>query len=285
MAQREREGRSDSFGERSARDVGIPVAVLQVGHADHGAAGVGGTAWPIAQLSLECFASQRRLIGRGHVVLFARPVADGVSDAIRYAGSRHSRVSLSGAEPVPAASEAEVPRSLEVGTDPCMALTDLGALQVGVKCMEHRSMSFLSRIGTLVGARDDARIRRSGAPRRRAKLEPSGSERAHGARRPAGNLHNGVEHRHGHLLSCGWTRWRTTGVPIKRVSDTLVRGAHESKNSMHCAARSPGPVGGHGWHVAGSRSAHSRRRIAYERASDRLPSAWSQASTNRPSWR
>jgi hypothetical protein len=164
MAQREREGRSDSFGERSARDVGIPVAVLQVGHADHGAAGVGGTAWPIAQLSLECFASQRRLIGRGHVVLFARPVADGVSDAIRYAGSRHSRVSLSGAEPVPAASEAEVPRSLEVGTDPCMALTDLGALQVGVKCMEHRSMSFLSRIGTLVGARDDARIRRSGAP-------------------------------------------------------------------------------------------------------------------------
>jgi hypothetical protein len=50
---------------------------------------------------------------------------------------------------VPAASEAEVPRSVEVGTDPCMALTNLGALQVGVKCMEHRSMSFLSRVGTL----------------------------------------------------------------------------------------------------------------------------------------
>jgi hypothetical protein len=65
---------------------------------------------------------------------------------------------------VPAASEAKVSRSLEVGTDPCMALTDLGALQVGMKCVEHRSMSFLSRIGTLVGARGDARIRRSGAP-------------------------------------------------------------------------------------------------------------------------
>ena len=131
---------------------------------------------------------------------------------------RHSGVSLSGAEPVSAASEAEVPRSLEVGTDPCMALTDLGALQVGMKCMEHRSMSFLSRVGTLVGARDDARIRRAGAPSAQGGLAPSGSERAHGARRLAGNLHVGVEHRHGHLLSCGWTRWRTTGVSIKRVS-------------------------------------------------------------------
>jgi hypothetical protein len=60
---------------------------------------------------------------------------------------------------VSAASEAEVPRTLEVGADSCMTLTDLGTLQVGMKCMEHRSMSFLSRIGTLVGARDDARIR------------------------------------------------------------------------------------------------------------------------------
>jgi hypothetical protein len=80
----------------------------------------------------------------------------------------HSGVPLSGAEPVPAASEAEVPRSLEVGTDPCMTLTDLGSLQVGVKCSEHRSMSFLSRVGTLVGARDDAPIRRRGRRRRRA---------------------------------------------------------------------------------------------------------------------
>ena len=77
---------------------------------------------------------------------------------------RHSGVSLSGAEPVSAPSEAEVPRSLEVGTDPCMALTDLGQLLVRMKCMEHRSMSFLSRTGTLVETRDDARIRRSGAP-------------------------------------------------------------------------------------------------------------------------
>ncbi len=59
---------------------------------------------------------------------------------------------------MPAASEAEVPRSLDVGADPCMTLTDLGQLHVGMKCMEHRSMSFLSRDGTLVGARDDARI-------------------------------------------------------------------------------------------------------------------------------
>ncbi len=72
---------------------------------------------------------------------------------------------------MPAACEAEVPRSLEVGADPCVALTDLGALQVGVKCMEHRSMSFLSRSGTLVGARDDARIRRSGAPPAQGMLE------------------------------------------------------------------------------------------------------------------
>jgi len=54
---------------------------------------------------------------------------------------------------VATASATEVPRSLEVGPDPCMALTDLGQLNVGSKCMEHRSMSFLSRIGTLVGAR------------------------------------------------------------------------------------------------------------------------------------
>ncbi len=79
---------------------------------------------------------------------------------------RHSGVSLSGAEPVPAASEAEVPRSLEVGTDPCVALTDLGPLQVWMKCMEHRSMSFLSRVGTLVerattrGSQDWERRRR-----------------------------------------------------------------------------------------------------------------------------
>jgi hypothetical protein len=45
-----------------------------------------------------------------------------------------------------------------------MALTDLGQLLVRMKYMEHRSMSFLSRHGTLVGARDDARIHRSGAP-------------------------------------------------------------------------------------------------------------------------
>lgn len=78
---------------------------------------------------------------------------------------------------MPAASEAEVPRSLDVGTDPCMALTDLGQLQVGMKCMEHRSMSFLSRIGTLVGARDDARIHRGsaeGAGRSRHRQVASG---------------------------------------------------------------------------------------------------------------
>ncbi len=63
-----------------------------------------------------------------------------------------------------AASEAEGPRSLDVGSDPCMTLTDLGQLVLGMKYMEHRSMPFLSRLGTLMGARDDARIRRSGAP-------------------------------------------------------------------------------------------------------------------------
>ena len=60
---------------------------------------------------------------------------------------------------MPAASAAEVPRALEVGTDPCVTLTDLGQLNVGSKCMEHHSTSFLSRIGTLVGTRDDAPIR------------------------------------------------------------------------------------------------------------------------------
>jgi hypothetical protein len=44
-----------------------------------------------------------------------------------------------------------------------MTLTDLGQLDVGMKCMEHRSMSFLSRVGTLVGARDDAWVHRGSA--------------------------------------------------------------------------------------------------------------------------
>ena len=38
---------------------------------------------------------------------------------------------MSGAAPVPAASAAKVPRTLDVGADPCMALTDLGQLLLG----------------------------------------------------------------------------------------------------------------------------------------------------------
>jgi hypothetical protein len=78
---------------------------------------------------------------------------------------------------VPTAGEAEVPRTLEVGADPCMALTDLGQLLVWVKCMEHRSMSFLSRVGTLREARRDARTHGGGADgagRSRIRQDPSG---------------------------------------------------------------------------------------------------------------
>jgi hypothetical protein len=97
---------------------------------------------------------------------------------------------------MPSASEAEVPRPLDVGTDTRVTLTDLGQLLVWVKCMEHRSMSFLSRLGTLLEARRDARTH-EGAPLAQGGLASSGRERAHGARRPAGNHHVGVEHRHG----------------------------------------------------------------------------------------
>ncbi len=88
---------------------------------------------------------------------------------------------------MPAASEAEVPRSLEVGTNPCMTLTDLGHLQVRVKCMDHRSMSFLSRFGTVVRARDDARIRRTEAPPAQGDLADRQVASGHTARgaRPA----------------------------------------------------------------------------------------------------
>ncbi len=52
-------------------------------------------------------------------------------------------------------------------------------------------------------ARREDRCRDRERRRRRGVLSASGRERAHGARRPAGNHHVGVEHRHGHLLSCG----------------------------------------------------------------------------------
>lgn len=61
--------------------------------------------------------------------------------------------------------------------------------------------------------RKDPQIEGAAGAGRRS--QPSGRERAHGARRLAGNLHVGVEHRHGHLLSCGATRWRTAAMSIK----------------------------------------------------------------------
>ena len=101
-----------------------------------------------------------------------RGVADGISDAIRYAfdGTQGCRCLKRNRCRLRALRK--LPRTLEVGTDPCMTLTDLGQLNVGRKCMEHRSMSFLSRIGTLVGARpNDARIRGS------ASADGAGSSR------------------------------------------------------------------------------------------------------------
>jgi hypothetical protein len=132
-------------------------------------------------------------------------------------------MSLSGAEPVPAASEAEVPRPLEVGTYPCMTLTDLGALHVRVKCMEHRSMSFLSRAGTM-GER--AATRGSSDPWRRGRRVDSHRQvaRRHTAQGawPAiftlvSNIDMGtsfrVDHHHDALSGCRSSEFRDARVP------------------------------------------------------------------------
>ncbi len=61
------------------------------------------------------------------------------------------RTPLSGAESVLPACTAESAGPLEVGADPSVSFSDLCQLEFGVDCVEHRSMSFPSRVGTWMG--------------------------------------------------------------------------------------------------------------------------------------
>ena len=150
-------------------------------------------------------------------------VADDVSDAIRYATALRGVVvwSGTGAGRQRGGSSAIARSRHESVHDAHGSRPSAGQGEVHGSSFDVLSVPFRDGGASARRREDPQNGSAAGAGRSR---RPSGGERAHGARRPAGNLHIGVEHRHRHLLSCGWTRWRTGGVPIKRVSRCPRRG-------------------------------------------------------------
>ena len=164
----------------------------------------------------------------------SRRVADGVSDAIRYANSTALRGDVvwsgTGADRGRGGSAANArSRHGSVhgahGSRPAVGLGEVHGTSFDVLSVPCRDVD-----GSAPRRKDPWRGRRW----RRAVSDPSGSERAHGARRLAGNLHVGVEHRHGHLLPCGRPPWPTAAVSIKRVS-RAGRSGHAPVTGRHRA--------------------------------------------------